>query len=115
MDIISRRKLAVEKLVSELATGYGVNFTYEKHMGHCDWKNKVIDIHPKCLEILTLPELKQVVLHEIAHALTPSDKHHGEKFKETALKLGVSKGNTSTWLYDISYWKRLKVLSKKRK
>ncbi len=101
-------------MVSEKAKGYKATFISRKHMGYCDWNKKVIRIHPKCLEVLTLPELKQVVLHEIAHALTPEDKHHGEQFQSMALKLGVKKGNVSTWLYGISYWKRLKILSKRR-
>ena len=71
-------------------------------------------MHPKCLEVLTLPELKQVVLHEITHALRPEDKHHGEEFQCMALKLGVKKDNVSTGLYGISYWERLRILSKRR-
>ena len=101
-------------MVSEKAKGYKATFISRKHMGYCDWQKKVIRIHPKCLEVLTLPELKQVVLHEIAHALTPQDKHHGEEFQRMALKLGVKKRNVSTWLYGISYWKRLRILSKRR-
>lgn len=114
MNIISRRKEIVRNLVLRYAFEYNVSFKSKKHMGYCDWQKKVIRIHPKCLEVLTLPELKQVVLHEIAHALTPQDKHHGEEFQRMALKLGVKKGNVSTWLYGISYWKRLRILSKRR-
>ena len=101
-------------MVKSHARGYTVRFTARNHMGICDWKHKVIRIHPKCLKVLTLPELKQVVLHEIAHALTPNDKHHGDEFRQMAVKLGVTKGNRSHWLYGISYWKRLKVLAKPR-
>ena len=101
-------------MVSEKAKGYKAAFISHKHMGVLRLEKNVIRIRPKCLKILTLPRLKQVVLHEIAHALTPEGEHHGEEFQRMALKLEVKKGNVITWLYGISYWKRLGILSKRR-
>lgn len=55
--------------------------------GQCSWKKKTIQLAPRFVELNYPVLVKQVILHEIAHALRP--RHHHNKFwKRTAVELG---------------------------
>jgi predicted SprT family Zn-dependent metalloprotease len=55
--------------------------------GQANWKKKTVQLAPKFVELNYPVLVKQVLLHEIAHALRP--RHHHNKFwKRTAHELG---------------------------
>jgi hypothetical protein len=55
--------------------------------GHCDYQNKVIRIALLSIRQLNWEQLKDLIFHEIAHALTPNH-HHDEVWKAKAIELG---------------------------
>jgi predicted SprT family Zn-dependent metalloprotease len=55
--------------------------------GDCFWKTKIIRLQPTFVELNSEEVVTQVILHEIAHALTP--KHRHNKFwKKKAIEIG---------------------------
>lgn len=58
-------------------------------IGRCNYKKKKIEISLHFLHNLTEEEYKDAVNHEIAHALTPWDKH-GPKWRLMARMLGAN-------------------------
>jgi len=92
MDLIE-----IEKLVKEEISKYPLisNWEFSWHnkktiLGTCSYYRKTIFLSKA---IFTNPQnqavLKNTILHEIAHALTPGDKH-GKIWKKTFIKLGGS-------------------------
>lgn len=57
-------------------------------IGRCNYKNKQIEIALHFIHNLTEEEYKDVVNHEIAHALTPREQH-GPKWRLMARMLGA--------------------------
>lgn len=62
---------------------YDLRPTNEPCLGFCSHyiKNIVVKKHR---------DFRQTLLHEIAHALTPEDNHHGELWQKMADEIGVS-------------------------
>ncbi len=58
--------------------------------GHCDFRRSTIYLSKYLLEFGCHEEILQTILHEIAHALTPSDRDHGAEWFATARNLGYS-------------------------
>lgn len=59
-----------------------------KAIGRCFYNQKILRFSPFFLPHLTDEEIHEVVMHEIAHALTPGDGH-GKKWKMACIKLGI--------------------------
>lgn len=53
--------------------------------GCCDFENRTIRIDNRIGR-----QFRQAMLHEIAHALTPADKSHGEEWLKKAGEIGCS-------------------------
>lgn len=73
------------------------NYKIEMHrkknsLGTCNPSKKVIWLSKLFLEVNSIETMRDVLLHEIAHALTPKDGH-GKLFKEAAKMLGCNKNN----------------------
>jgi predicted SprT family Zn-dependent metalloprotease len=64
------------------------------YIGQCRYKAKQIALSEKYLHA-GLDSIEQTILHEIAHALTPGEKH-GPKWKAKALELGVKEPRASS-------------------
>jgi predicted SprT family Zn-dependent metalloprotease len=79
----------------ELIKDYVPDFRLEvsnrlsRTLGYCQDSKKKIVLASKLLERGTQDQILEVVLHEIAHALTPQDKGHGIVWKRKAIELGV--------------------------
>ncbi len=57
--------------------------------GNCDYKNKIIKLQPVYVELNSVEEVTNTILHEIAHALKP--KHGHNKFwKRKAIEIGCN-------------------------
>lgn len=67
-----------------------------KWMGVCEWDCKTISINPRYLPGMSESDLRDTVLHEIAHALTPPDlKSHGKEWRANAVLVGAKPSSTS--------------------
>jgi predicted SprT family Zn-dependent metalloprotease len=83
-----------EKLANSLIKKYGLKgwifkFDYAKRrFGTCNYEHKLITLSKHLTVLNEDDEVKDTLLHEIAHALTPGD-NHGEKWQQACLKLGA--------------------------
>jgi predicted SprT family Zn-dependent metalloprotease len=57
--------------------------------GICRTRRKVISISPRLAEVNTEERVERVILHEIAHALTPRDRGHGPEWKQACRRIGI--------------------------
>lgn len=57
--------------------------------GQCNWKKKTIQLQPTYVELNSEEEVKETILHEIAHALRPRHGHN-KYWRRTALSIGCS-------------------------
>lgn len=71
-----------------------VTFSKTKNaLGRCFFQNKEpvrIDLSSYWLAYLTKDELRDTILHEIAHAKAGHEAGHGEKWKKTAQSIGAN-------------------------
>lgn len=47
-----------------------------------------IGLHEPSMKLLDFVTVKDLILHEIAHALCPKDEEHGKQWEDTALNIG---------------------------
>lgn len=84
-------------LARELMDRHGLRqwtFAFDRarrRLGCCDYRRRRITLSRAFVECNDLAAVRDVVLHEIAHALTPG-AGHGPRFKRTAADLGCSAG-----------------------
>jgi predicted SprT family Zn-dependent metalloprotease len=89
------RLLQAEKLVIELMNQHGLikkgwKFNWLKHSsiaGVCNYTQKEINLSLELTMLNTESEVKDTIVHEIAHALTPGD-NHGKKWKAKCVEIG---------------------------
>ena len=83
-----------QKLARELMDEHGLRewefrfINSRSKRGHCDWCNRVIAISKHYALLNGAEKMRQTILHEIAHALTPEDIH-GPAWKRRAAEIGV--------------------------
>ena len=79
-----------ERFAVELA-GWSFKFNKNKsRAGVCKYRTKTIEMSHLFLQAPNTDEAKtrNIVLHEVAHALTPLDKGHGPHWQATARSIG---------------------------
>jgi predicted SprT family Zn-dependent metalloprotease len=89
------RLLQAEKLVTELMEKHGLiqagwKFNWLKHSsiaGVCNYTQKEINLSLELTMLNTENEVRDTIVHEIAHALTPNDGH-GRKWKAKCVEIG---------------------------
>ncbi|SRR6266851_7383320 len=72
---------------------YGERAAKDKFLGLCLDKEKTILLHREQPH----GAARQTILHEIAHALTPSDHGHGPEWQNTALEIGCTFSHVSCY------------------
>jgi predicted SprT family Zn-dependent metalloprotease len=101
MDIEEARDLA-ELLMAEHGLG---NWTFEfdraiRRTGACHYWKTTISLSEPITRLRSVAEVRDVVLHEIAHALVAEDstavRPHGKEWRAMAVKLGVDPHHRST-------------------
>ncbi len=63
-----------------------------KRLGCTHFRQKKITMSRQASVLMTDAEAKQIILHEIAHALLPSDVKHGKAWKDLAKSIGYELG-----------------------
>ncbi len=58
--------------------------------GKCDYRKKQISLSAFLVESNAEPEVRDTILHEIAHALAPRGAGHGPAWKALALSIGCN-------------------------
>jgi predicted SprT family Zn-dependent metalloprotease len=72
---------------------YAFTTTSKRNAGCCKHDLKRLDITVAYVEKATLADIKDTILHEIAHALTPGHKHD-DVWREKAISIGSSGNRT---------------------
>jgi len=91
MDLNAARALALDLMAEH---GVTAPWTFEfdnakSRMGACNYQRRRISISRYFTEHATEAQVRDTILHEIAHALTPG-AHHGTRWKAVALRIGAT-------------------------
>lgn len=84
------------KLASDLMRAHGLtNWTLEKtqtrgRFGSCDYRHKIIRLSEPLTLLNNPAEVKNVILHEIAHALVKPNSGHNKIWKAKAQSIGCT-------------------------
>lgn len=70
-----------------------------RKLGECWWYGRVIWINPRYVEVATDSEVRDTILHEIAHALAGPGSGHGLKWKQIATRIGATPKAKTKGLY----------------
>jgi predicted SprT family Zn-dependent metalloprotease len=88
MDLGDARKLAVELIAQYKLDGWSFSFdNAKKRHGLCHYSKKTIFLSKISTSNRTNEEVKNTILHEIAHALTPGE-HHNKVWKRKFIEIG---------------------------
>ncbi len=61
----------------------------KRRLGLCDYRNKIISLSYDYVKLNNSEEVKDTILHEIAHALAGAKTGHGEKWKLICMQIGA--------------------------
>jgi predicted SprT family Zn-dependent metalloprotease len=61
-----------------------------QRFGQCNWRKKKISLSAKLVLLNDEAEVRDTILHEIAHALAPAGSNHGPKWKKIAQAIGCT-------------------------
>jgi predicted SprT family Zn-dependent metalloprotease len=97
MDLVIARKLAYDLLDQHVHTGtyacgvWSVGFmTTRRTMGRCERDARVLRLASFWMPRLDEDKIREVILHEIAHILTPEYfASHGAEWKHNARAIGI--------------------------
>lgn len=85
------QRLAVRLMAQHGLLALGWRFEFDRatrRFGRCDFKRKTISLSHR-LTLLNDPgEVRNMLLHEIAHALLPQGTGHGRAWRELAISIG---------------------------
>lgn len=69
----------------------------KREFGRCDWYRQTLHLSMPLTEANDEMEVKDTILHEIAHALTPHDRGHGWEWKKKCIEIGAKPKRCFTW------------------
>ena len=92
MKLADARKLAQKLMrLHKLLPGWSFQFDRSKvRFGKCNYATKEISLSRHLVELNSESEVRETILHEIAHALAPRGAGHGEKWQVLARSIGCS-------------------------
>ena len=73
----------------------------ERRLGDCHFRDRVIRIGRAHALDASDAEIRDTILHEIAHALAGPEARHGPEWKATARRIGATPARTSTNAGDV--------------
>ncbi len=84
------RQLALELMVQHGLTGWIFAFNKRKRgLGLCRYTTKTIELSIYLVDRNSLDEIRDTILHEIAHALVGPDHGHDEVWKRKCIEIGA--------------------------
>jgi hypothetical protein len=84
-----RRKHGLQDWYDDIVSEVSGDTPEARHLGLCHFPTTTIYLTKFCLENRTVRQVKETILHEIAHALS-GDAKHSEAWVAKARELGVS-------------------------
>lgn len=93
MDLSGAKKLALALMSDHGLIDKGWEFAYMKKakrlFGLCCYGIRTIKLSPYLTDLNERSEVKDVILHEIAHALTQKSRGHGKQWKAKCIEIGA--------------------------
>lgn len=99
MDTAVAQTLALDLMTEHGLTGTGWTFDFDRakrRAGACHWRTKRITLSRSFVELNGEPEVRDTILHEIAHAHVGAAAGHGPVWRKMARSIGCSATRTTT-------------------
>jgi hypothetical protein len=91
MDLTKAKKLATRLLKKHKLAGWKFSFdSAVRRYGCCNYSKKRITISKKLTAVREEVNVKNTILHEIAHALVGPGHKHNEVWRRMAIKIGCN-------------------------
>ena len=91
MELMQARELAREAMDAHGLSDWGLRFDRAvRRAGACRYGDRVISLSAPLTRLHDEADVRDTVLHEIAHALAGPRAGHGPRWRETARRLGAS-------------------------
>jgi predicted SprT family Zn-dependent metalloprotease len=93
MDLTDAEELANLLIARHGLDSKGWTFKWSRakeFFGSCDYANKTIKLSKYLAELNGYDDVKDTILHEIAHALAGPRAYHGYIWKQTAIRVGAN-------------------------
>ena len=90
MELEKAKKLAIELMIKHNLHYWEFKFdSAKRRFGCCFYEEKLITLSKHLVLLNSEEEVKDTILHEIAHALTPG-QHHNKIWRQKAIEIGCS-------------------------
>jgi len=90
MDIISAKRMARRLMNKHGLQAWTLKFTHAKRrFGSCTKRSRLITISQPLTELNSIEQVRDTILHEIAHALAPHGASHGIEWKRICVRIGA--------------------------
>lgn len=94
MEVTTALQLARKLLEEHGLNGWRVHLSRSvRRLGFCDYTDRVIGLSRHHIEHGAEAEVRDTILHEIAHALTPGDAH-GTRWQAKCVEIGAAPRRT---------------------
>lgn len=87
-----------------------VSSTSKRNIGYCQWGAKLVAMQAHFFFALTSEQVEEIILHELAHALTPNHGHD-PVWKAKARELGCKPAATENIQFAPGFRKEWKIVS----
>jgi predicted SprT family Zn-dependent metalloprotease len=92
MNLLEAKNLAIDLMAKHGILDQGWRFQYDnarRRFGSCSYRTKTISLSKHLVSLNDLENVKDTILHEIAHALTPGHGHD-RVWQRKAIEIGCN-------------------------
>lgn len=91
MDLLEVRRMAVGLMQQHGLGHWTLTFDRAKtRAGQCRYDRREISLSATLMRLQAEPDVRETILHEIAHALAGPGAGHGSAWRATAMRIGAS-------------------------
>jgi predicted SprT family Zn-dependent metalloprotease len=91
MDLDRAQGMAIALMAKHGLIDDGWRFRWDNaktRAGCCRCFRRIVQLSRPCIELCVAEDVRQVILHEIAHALAPYDEGHGARWQAILVRIG---------------------------